>query len=148
MSANIPTSGLSLWDGHQWIITLNRREPRTRQRFTLLHEYKHIVDHPSVDWLYRDRPGISASQQAERAADYFAGCVLVPRHHLHAAWSEGIQQLDLLAHHFAVSVRAISIRLGQVGLTARERTSEMHSAPGNSASGASGIEPTTGGLAA
>jgi Zn-dependent peptidase ImmA (M78 family) len=145
--ANIPTSGLSLWDGHQWIITLNRHEPRTRQRFTLAHEYKHIVDHPSVEWLYRDRPGISAARQAERAADYFAGCVLVPRHHLHAAWSEGIQELDLLARYFAVSVRAISVRLGQVGLTAHERTSGMTPAPGIDASDTL-IGPTAEGLAA
>jgi len=44
----IPTSGLSFWDGQQWIISLNRLEPWTRQRFTLLHEYKHIVDHGHV----------------------------------------------------------------------------------------------------
>ena len=34
----LPTSGMSFWDGHSWVIVLNRDEPRTRQRFTLLHE--------------------------------------------------------------------------------------------------------------
>src|SRR4051794_5055222 len=41
----LPTSGVSFWDGQTWVIALNRSEPITRQRFTLLHEFKHIVDH-------------------------------------------------------------------------------------------------------
>jgi Zn-dependent peptidase ImmA (M78 family) len=116
LEANIPTSGLSLWDGHQWLITLNRREPPTRQRFTLLHEYKHIVDHPSVEWLYRDRSGGTAVQQAERAADYFAGCALVPEQLLIDAWNAGLRRHAALAKHFAVSTHAIKVRLVQVGL--------------------------------
>ncbi|WP_300599800.1 ImmA/IrrE family metallo-endopeptidase [uncultured Nocardioides sp.] len=114
--ANIPTSGLSVWDGHQWIITLNRRESRSRQRFTLLHEYKHIVDHPSVDWLYRDLPGASALQQAEQAADHFAGCALAPRCRVLSAWNGGLQDPRLLAQHFELPQRVIKRRLLQLGL--------------------------------
>src|SRR3954451_7084574 len=40
---DLPTSGMSYWDGHNWIIAINSGEPVTRQRFTLLHEYKHII---------------------------------------------------------------------------------------------------------
>jgi len=41
-------SGCSDWDSHRrtWIISLNPTESRRRQRFTVLHEYKHILDHP------------------------------------------------------------------------------------------------------
>src|SRR3954451_22955409 len=41
----LPASGMSFGDGQNWIIVLNKGEPLTRQRFTLLHEYKRIVDH-------------------------------------------------------------------------------------------------------
>lgn len=42
-------SGSSTWDYQRrsWLISLNPTEPRTRRRFTVLHEYKHIVDHGS-----------------------------------------------------------------------------------------------------
>ena len=116
VSAKIPTSGLSFWADHQWVITLNQGESSARQRFTLLHEYKHIIDHPSVDWLYRDRPDSSANQQAERAADYFAGSVLVPQQVLSALWSVGVREPAELARHFEVSAGTIAVRLRQVGL--------------------------------
>src|SRR5262249_10940153 len=40
-------SGCSHWDSqaHVWVISVNPEEPSTRQRFTILHEYKHIIDH-------------------------------------------------------------------------------------------------------
>ena len=107
---DIPTSGLSYWDGQAWIICLNRTEPRTRQRFTLFHEYKHIMDHGRAGQLYAN------DEQAEQVADYFAGCVLMPRNFLKRAWGELIQRPALLARRFDVSPRAISVRLAQIGL--------------------------------
>ena len=115
----IPMSGLSYWDGQNWVIGLNRAEPLTRQRFTLLHEYKHIIDHGSVRNLYPGSGRTSAEQQAEQAADYFAGCVLMPRKLLKRAWASGLQTPDQLARHFQTSERAIGVRLAQVGLVDR-----------------------------
>lgn len=112
----IPMSGLSYWDGTSWIIALNRSEPGTRQRFTLLHEYKHIIDHGRVRGLYRGNGNLSAEQQAERAADYFAGCALMPRPLMKRAWASGLQTPDRLARLFETSERAISVRLAQLGL--------------------------------
>ena len=112
----IPMSGLSYWNGHSWVIALNRAEPTTRQRFTLFHEYKHIVDHGRVRDLYQGAGRKTAAQQAEQAADYFAGCVLMPRLLLKRAWASGLQTPDQLARHFETSERAISVRLAQVGL--------------------------------
>lgn len=40
---DLPVSGSAHWDGSDWIITLNASEPVLRQRFSLLHEYKHII---------------------------------------------------------------------------------------------------------
>lgn len=113
---NLPTSGLSYWDGQSWIIGLNRAEPPTRQRFTLLHEYKHIVDHGSTERLYVGSKTRTPDQQAEQAADYFAGCVLMPRLLMKRAWASGLQTPAKLARYFETSERAVSVRLAQIGL--------------------------------
>lgn len=113
---DLPTSGLSYWDGQTWIIALNQSEPWTRQRFTLLHEYKHIIDHGHVSSLYPGSRSRSREQQAEQAADYFAGCVLMPRRIMKRAWASGLQTPGRLARHFETSERAISVRLAQIGL--------------------------------
>lgn len=44
---DMPVSGASSWDAKRksWVITLHATEPDTRHRITLLHEYKHIIDH-------------------------------------------------------------------------------------------------------
>jgi Zn-dependent peptidase ImmA (M78 family) len=114
---DLPTSGMSYWDGQAWVIVLNASEPATRQRFTLLHEYKHIIDHGSTDRLYAGTGRHSPSEQAEQAADYFAGCALMPKRLMKRAWGQGLQQPAVLARRFHVSPRAIDVRLAQLGLT-------------------------------
>lgn len=118
----LPTSGMSFWDGHNWVIVLNASEPVTRQRFTLLHEYKHIVDHGATDRLYPGTARRSAEDAAEQAADYFAGCALMPKRLVKRAWGRGLQRPAELARYFGVSERAIEVRLAQLGLvTPRSR---------------------------
>lgn len=112
----LPVSGLSYWNGREWIIAIHQFDPLVRQRFTLLHEFKHIIDHGSVDRLYTDTRFRSAEEQAENAADYFAGCALIPRRSLKAAWGNGLQTVAVLADHFSVSQDAIRVRLAQTGL--------------------------------
>lgn len=109
-------SGMSHWNGQQWIITINRDDPLVRQRFTLLHELKHIIDHGAASKLYRGNNTLTAEQQAERAADYFAGCALIGRRELKSLWGRGIQHAEDLAAHFGVSVQAVQVRLAQTGL--------------------------------
>lgn len=118
----LPVSGMTHWNGHDWIICLNTVDPEVRQRFTLLHEFKHIIDHHHTHHLYtgtpnaRSRTGATPREQAERAADYFAGCALIPRTALKHAWGNGIQHPAALAEHFNVSQTAIHVRLNQTGL--------------------------------
>jgi Zn-dependent peptidase ImmA (M78 family) len=114
---DIPTSGMSYWNGENWVICLNRREPETRQRFTLLHEYKHILDHGRTRQLYTGSDRHSPAEQAEQAADYFAGCVLMPKRLIKRAWGEGLQEPRALALRFDVSAKVAEVRLAQVGLT-------------------------------
>lgn len=113
---DLPVSGTSHWNGSAWVICLSRHESYPRQRFTLLHELKHIIDHGQADRLYTGSQKHSPAQQAEAAADYFAGCALVPKRQLKAAWGNGIQRPADLASHFGVSELAIRVRLAQTGL--------------------------------
>lgn len=113
----LPTSGMSYWDGQTWVIALSNRELATRQHFTLLHEYKHILDHGRADRLYTGTTATNAEQQAEHAADYFAGCALMPKRLVKRAWGNGIQTPEALAGIFDVSPRAAEVRLAQLGLT-------------------------------
>lgn len=117
-------SGTCQWDprARLWRITLNPQKPDTRQRFTVLHEYKHILDHGRPDLRATGRPrhyyGLPAS---EFIADYFAGCALMPRLLVKRAWAAGVQDLADLAVHFDVSERAMEVRLGQLRLTVTDR---------------------------
>jgi hypothetical protein len=88
---DLPTSGLSYWDGQVWAICLNRTEPATWRRFTLFHEYKHIIDHGRSHLLYTGAGAHDAVEQAEQAADYFAGCALMPKRLLKWAWGAQLQ---------------------------------------------------------
>lgn len=116
---DMPFSGTSNWDAqrHAWVITLNALEPDTRHRFSLLHEYKHIVDHGRSDLIYTGSTRQTAEAQAEQVADYFAACALMPKRLVKRAWGEGVQRKSDLAVMFDVSPRAIDVRLAQLGLT-------------------------------
>jgi len=112
-------SGCSDWDYQRrsWVISLNPTEPRRRRRFTVLHEYKHILDHgsPGIRKTGSATPSFQRPP-AEVAADYFAGCVLMPKRLLTAAYYDGIQHPADLAELFDVSEPAIRVRLNQIGL--------------------------------
>jgi Zn-dependent peptidase ImmA (M78 family) len=115
-------SGTSHWSGTHWIIVLNKGEPPVRQRFTLMHEFKHIIDHGRAELLYTGNGRYTPAEQAERAADYFAGCVLMPKRLLKAAWSKGVQTSARLARDFDVSTVAMEVRLSQTRLSAEQDT--------------------------
>jgi hypothetical protein len=113
---DISVSGMSHWTGVEWLIILNEADSLRRQRFTLLHEFKHVIDHGSTSRLYTGSLRAAPSVQAERAADFFAGCALVPKRELKAAWGRGMQRVADLAEHFDVSEEAIIVRLSQTKL--------------------------------
>jgi Zn-dependent peptidase ImmA (M78 family) len=110
-------SGFAAWNRGQWLIAVNASESPLRQRFSLAHEFKHVLDHPFIDDAYTEPWGQSAEEAAERSCDYFAGCLLMPK-----AWikrdfyDQGIQELPTLARRFQVSQAAMRVRLLQLGL--------------------------------
>ena len=114
-----PVSGATDWSKGTWVIVLNGNESTVRQRFTLAHEFKHILDYRYIDIAYPSTPGLSHRQRTEVVCDYFAGCLLVPRPWLKRTWGSGMQRLPDLAQHFGVSQAAIQTRLLQTGLIDR-----------------------------
>lgn len=123
-----PLSGCTEWIGSAWSITLSAAEPKTRQRFTLAHEFKHVLDNRFIDLLYPDFYGMSSQERAERVCDYFAGCLLVPKRWLRQVWTSGVQSPVAIARIFGVSTAAVEVRLSQTGLaTARPRCDRLSS---------------------
>lgn len=105
-------SAATQWSRGRWLIIINGATRIGRQRWSLAHELKHILDHPLETIVYAK----DAAELREQAADYFAGCLLVPRRWLRAAWRSGIHDASVLARRFGVTRRAIRIRLLQTGL--------------------------------
>jgi predicted transcriptional regulator len=113
---NLPDSGLTHWDNGRWVIGINRNDSQTRRRFTLAHEFKHILDHPYIDTIYSDEKGAPSAKRAEQMCDYFAACLLMPRPWVKRLWAQGVQEPAVLAATFNVSPAAMNVRLQQLGL--------------------------------
>lgn len=110
-------SGGAQWRRGRWIIVINRTDTWGRQRFSLAHEYKHIVDGSLAETLYRSADPATRTTLAERAADTFAACLLMPRMLMKRAYyDDGIRDPRELARRFQVSVAAMRIRIEQLRL--------------------------------
>lgn len=114
-------SGAILWQRGKWRILINRTESPGRQTFSLAHEVKHLIDHPMTGTIYRDSRFGSADAAAERAADYFAACLVMPRIWLKRCfYDEGFRDPRVLARRFKVSTPAMRYRFDQLGLREKE----------------------------
>jgi hypothetical protein len=104
-------SGSSTYRNGRWIIRLNTSEPSGRQRFTLAHELKHIIDASNTE-AYSEL----SDRQIERVCNHFAACLLMSRLTVYRLWGDGLQTPEALAQAMRVSVSATTIRLRQLGL--------------------------------
>ncbi len=93
-------------------ILINGATSPGRQRWSLAHEVKHILDHPFVTIIYPK----GSNELAEKSCDYFAACLLMPRRWLRRAWNEGPRDIPKLARLFGVTPAAVTARLLQTGL--------------------------------
>jgi len=112
---DLPTSASTQWSNGKWVIAINGQEPWQRQRFSIGHELWHIINHQTSEWLCPTERFVSAQTKAERLADYFSGCLYMPKRHLKRLVGEG-SDADDLASTFGVSVPAVMVRLSQLGL--------------------------------
>jgi len=88
-----PVSGAAQWSKGRWLIVVNGGEPYGRQRFSMAHELKHVLDSPFTHFLYPSRDGQSAPDRTEQICDYFAACLLMPRAWVKSAYcNDGVQR--------------------------------------------------------
>lgn len=113
---DLPTSGYTDWYKPYWHVYLNAGEPDVRQRFSLFHELKHVIDHPFIGGCYPTTTSTSSDKRAELVCDYFAACVLMPKRLVKRAYFEGTHQTSELAALFGVSAVAMNFRLQQLGM--------------------------------
>lgn len=100
-------SGRTAWSNGHWLIRLDSSDSLTRQRFTLMHELKHVLDAPLAEDVYAKLTGA----QIERVCDHFAGCLLMPKRMVKQLWRRGIRDPEDLADYFQVSRAAMGVRL-------------------------------------
>ncbi|MBJ7519117.1 MAG: ImmA/IrrE family metallo-endopeptidase [Solirubrobacteraceae bacterium] len=122
--AKFPTSGMATRTGLGWVIVIRSDEPQVRQRFSLAHELKHLLDDPFMrlqttaltDGLYPDTALATRHERTERICDAFAAALLMPRALIRRDWVDGHQAIPGLASRYGVSRPAMEIRLRQLGL--------------------------------
>ena len=117
-------SGLTtdLIDG-QLQIFINEAEPAIRQRFSVLHELKHVLDFPHAKTLHgRLSSGDAAlkGNMIEWIANDFAAHVLMPTPLVKRVWHK-TQDVTLSASFFNVSREAMTTRLTKLGLIGEAR---------------------------
>jgi len=121
-------SGETKWQKPRWLISLHATEPAVRQRFSLAHEFKHILDHKRRQRFYPLIMNLADKRRHEQLCDYFAASLLMPRTWVKQAYSFGVQDEFELARLFQVSTQAMQFRLRQLGIVdPYERCSEMNS---------------------
>jgi Zn-dependent peptidase ImmA (M78 family) len=113
------------------IIGVNASHPKTRQRFTIAHEFGHYILHEGlishIDKEYRVNYRSSESSDGtnieEVEANFFAANILMPREFLDRDEADAALDSDAkvreLAARYKVSGHAMSLRLGNVYKYAR-----------------------------
>ena len=119
--AGLSLSGMASRDGPGWVILLRAEDSEMRQRFTLLHELKHIIDEPLVDDV-ESHTGIDTPyRRSEHLANYFAACVLMPATWVRRDWAWGLRDHKQLGERYGVHRRGVQVRLSELGLIEAER---------------------------
>jgi Zn-dependent peptidase ImmA (M78 family) len=111
-----PADGTSIKTRTHWQIVIRSSDIVQRQRFSLAHELKHVLDDPVIDRLYSRLPADLRHERAERLCNWFAACLLMPRPWLKRDWYGGIQRVRELAKRYFVSEEAMTTRLSEIGI--------------------------------
>jgi Zn-dependent peptidase ImmA (M78 family) len=116
-------SGLIARQGRQTIVGINSKQAKTRQRFTMAHEFGHFLlhqdlrSHSDTDFRvkYRNRKSSEATDVEEVEANFFAASILMPKPFLDDMKAfEALgddDRVNMLAEQFNVSAHAMSLRL-------------------------------------
>lgn len=104
------------------IISINKYQNITRQRFTAAHELAHIIKHfPDIEngefkngevLLFRDNESVG---RLEREANELAAEMLMPKNIFDSLLKDGIRNIERLAEKFNVSPAAVRYRAYKLG---------------------------------
>lgn len=109
--------------GNVFIMQINAADIRQRQRFTIAHEFGHIVlghadeqfrDGNAVQTLFREEGATARTDSREWNANEFAACLLVPEAVLRVAAVPLGYRFDSLANFFDVSRPVIDYRMWRI----------------------------------
>ena len=113
-------SGMSVRTNARWRIAIRAEECRQRQRFSLAHEFKHVLDSPVIVRTHAHLKPERQKARAEQLCDYFAACLLMPRPWVKHDYYGGVQNIRALARRYYVSQDAMATRLSELGLIAQQ----------------------------
>jgi hypothetical protein len=113
-----PVSGTSVRTGSHWRIVIRAEECRQRQRFSLAHEFKHVLDHPTIAATQSHLKPHRRQPRGEQMCNFFAACLLMPRPWIKHDFYGGMQSVRALARRYYVSEEAMRTRLHELGLRA------------------------------
>ncbi|GFD83806.1 hypothetical protein KUL118_66680 [Tenacibaculum sp. KUL118] len=120
-------SGLFVVKEDSYFIRYNKRQPKTRKRFTIAHELGHYVLHKNIPLfvdktgakvLYRDNNSSTGEVKREREANAFAASLLMPAKFIESEINKIPDDMDevieYLAERFNVSLQAMTYRLANL----------------------------------
>ncbi len=111
-------AGFTQWENGTYLVVINGSDGRTRRRFTLAHEFKHVTDMANTKLVYAHLGHGDVAKhdkQVETVANHFAACLLMPKKFVKQAWTSGIQDPEALAYLFGVSLESMTNRLRYLG---------------------------------
>lgn len=116
-SLDSSTSGYLRKTNGSWVIGVNKKHHRKRQRFTLAHEFGHFILHKNEDMVFEDEVLFRDENLTaiEYAANRFAAELLMPQDLFVGSIKKGETSLEDLAEKFEVSTLAVKNRVLTLG---------------------------------
>jgi Zn-dependent peptidase ImmA (M78 family)/transcriptional regulator with XRE-family HTH domain len=125
--------GFSLWDERAPLVALNTAYGKQARTYTLFHEYAHLLTRTNSVCTSINAFGVSAGDPTERWCEKFAAAYLLPRGSfvghaqrlIRTGETIGFPLVSRIATHFKVSLRAVALRLVEVGLAGWDLYTEV-----------------------
>jgi Zn-dependent peptidase ImmA (M78 family) len=101
----------------KWIMSINSRHNKKRQKFTIAHELGHYLLHKDKDIEYIDTTFFRNKElnSVEYLANEFAAKLLMPENRVRHAIDSGDKNIGHLAERFGVSASAMKYRIISLG---------------------------------
>lgn len=107
-------------DNENYKIVINSRHPRTRQRFSMAHEYVHFQMHRSeIEKMPKGEMIMHRNDERNRIeyqANRYAGFILMPEDTFRSVSSTENGKVEAIASRFGVSSLAVRFRARDLGI--------------------------------